>query len=100
MAEMISLYLSQTPELIATIKRSLANENWLLLSAATHKIIPSFAIVGIDSNYEQIAKKIQYLATSTVKTEEIDQLVEQLEDVCNQACEELQQELNQINETI
>ena len=99
-AEMISLYLNQTPELIATIKRSLADENWLLLSAAIHKIIPSFAIVGIDSNYEQIAKKIQQLATSTVKTEEIDQLVEQLEDVCHQACEELQHELNQINETI
>ena len=100
MMEMISLYLTQTPELIETIKRSLVDENWLLLSAATHKIIPSFVIVGIDSEYEKIAKKIQELATTSAKTEEINKLVQQLEKVCTQACTELQEELNNIKNTL
>ena len=100
MMEMITLYLTQTPELIATIKRSLADENWLLLSAATHKIIPSFEIVGIDSEYENIAKKIQELATVLVKTQEIGNLVLQLEKVCTQACSELQEEFNKIKNSL
>ena len=100
MMEMITLYLTQTPELIATIKRSLADENWLLLSAATHKIIPSFVIVGIDSEYENIAKKIQKLATVLVKTQEIGNLVLQLEKVCTQACSELQEEFNKIKNSL
>lgn len=100
MMEMITLYLTQTPELIATIKRSLADENWLLLSAATHKIIPSFVIVGIDSEYENIAKKIQELATVLVKTQEIGNLVLQLEKVCTQACSELQEEFNKIKNSL
>ena len=96
MMEMITLYLTQTPELIEIIKRSLVDENWLLLSAATHKIIPSFTIMGIDSEYENIAKKIQELTTTPIKTEEINNLVLRLEKVCTQACNELQEELNKI----
>lgn len=99
MMEMITLYLIQTPELIEAINRSLSEQNWLLLSAATHKIIPSFVIVGINPSYEKIAKKIQELATATVKTEEINNLVLQLEQVCLKACIELQEELNIIKNT-
>lgn len=100
MMEMILLYLSQTPALIETMKESLHNQNWVLLSAAAHKIIPSFAIVGISPAFENIAKKIQELATAPVKTEEIENLVLQLEEVCEKACNELQEELTKIKNTI
>jgi CheY-like chemotaxis protein len=93
MMEMISLYLAQTPPLIGTIKQSLEDENWQLLGAAAHKIIPSFSIMGISSDFENLAKKIQEFATVQEKNEEIHDLVLQLEHVCLQACIELEEEL-------
>ena len=93
---MISLYLAQTPPLVITMKQSLANENWSLLGASAHKLIPSFSIMGINSNYVNMAKRIQELAIAKEKSKEIHNLVLQLEDVCLQACTELQEELNSI----
>ncbi|MDI5897530.1 response regulator [Flavobacterium yafengii] len=96
MMEMISLYLAQTPPLISTMKQSLAEQNWQLLGAAVHKMIPSFSIMGVSSNFENMAKKIQELATTQEKLEGIHDLVLQLEQVCLQTCIELQEELNTI----
>ncbi|MFV8339469.1 response regulator [Flavobacterium sp. LB3P21] len=98
MMEMISLYLAQTPPLISTMKQSLAEQNWQLLGAAVHKMIPSFTIMGIGSNFENMAKKIQELATVQEQLEGIQDLVLQLEEVCLQTCIELQEELNTIKE--
>ncbi|MFV8342980.1 PAS domain S-box protein [Flavobacterium sp. XS2P39] len=100
MMEMISLYLAQTPPLITTIKQSLEDQNWSLLGAATHKMIPSFSIMGISPNFENIAKKIQEFASTQEKSEAIHDLVLQLEEVCLQACSELEEELNIIKNTI
>ena len=99
MMEMISLYLAQTPPLIDTIKQSLADQNWSLLGAAAHKMIPSFSIMGISPNFENMAKKIQEFASTQEKSEEIRDLVLQLEEVCKQACNELEEELNIIKNT-
>jgi CheY-like chemotaxis protein len=62
MMEMILLYLEQTPPLINAMKQSLQDEDWNLLQSAVHKMIPSFSIMGISSNYENMAKKIQEYA--------------------------------------
>lgn len=99
MVEMISLYLSQTPPLIHTIKQSLEDKNWQLLGAAAHKMIPSFSIMGISANFENLAKKIQEFAIVQDQTEAIDDLVTQLEEICLQACSELEEELNVIKNT-
>jgi HPt (histidine-containing phosphotransfer) domain-containing protein len=96
MMEMIALYLGQVPPLVQTMKQSLADQNWSLLAASAHKMIPSFSIVGISSDYENMAKKIQELATAPEKSKEIHELVQQLEEVCLQACNELQEELNNL----
>ncbi|MFV8393399.1 ATP-binding protein [Flavobacterium sp. LB2P6] len=100
MMEMISLYLVQTPPLISAIKQSLEEENWQLLSAAAHKMIPSFAIMGMSPNFENIAKKIQEFAIAQDKSTGIDNLVIQLEAICIQACQELQEEFNILKNTI
>ena len=100
MMEMISLYLDQTPPLINTIKQSLEEKNWDLLGAAAHKMIPSFSIMGISTNFENIAKKIQEFAIAQEKSEGIEDLVMQLEEICLQACQELQEEFNIIKNTI
>ncbi|MFM2368303.1 MAG: hypothetical protein RL619_603 [Bacteroidota bacterium] len=99
MMEMISLYLSQTPPLIDTIKQSFTDQNWNLLGAAAHKMIPSFSIMGISPNFENMAKKIQEFASAQEKSEGIQDLVLQLEEICLQACSELEEELNIIKNT-
>ncbi len=96
MMEMISLYLEQTPPLISAIKQSLLDEDWNLLHASVHKMIPSFSIVGLHTDFENMAKKIQEYATIQQKTDGIHDLVLQLENICSQACEELQEEYNLI----
>jgi PAS domain S-box-containing protein len=96
MMEMITLYLGQVPPLVHTMKQSLADQNWSLLAASAHKMIPSFSIVGISSDYENMAKKIQELATAPEKSEEIKDLVQEIDDVCQQACVELNEEFELI----
>ncbi len=96
MMEMIALYLEQTPPLIEAMKLGLKEKNWELLYAAVHKMIPSFSIVGISSNFELIAKKIQDFASNQIQTENIPELVSQIETICFNACSELTEEYNTI----
>jgi len=97
--EMISLYLEQTPPLIDAMKQSLRDKDWGLLKSAVHKMIPSFAIMGISSDFEIIARKVKEYASSNEETEGISELVLQLENVCIQACDELKEEFNRIKMT-
>ncbi len=98
MMEMISLYLEQTPPLINTMKQSLQNKDWNSLQAAVHKMIPSFSIMGISLHFEVMAKKIKEYADTQKQTDGIPDLVLQLENVCTQACKELEEEFNKIKE--
>lgn len=96
MMEMISLYLEQTPPLISVMKSSLQKKNWEALHAAVHKMIPSFSIMGISAEFEQIAIHVQEFAARQEPLENISNMVSQLEEICNQACEELTEVLNDI----
>jgi PAS domain S-box-containing protein len=96
MMEMISLYLEQTPPLISAMKQSWKEKDWNSLYAAVHKIIPSFAIMGISADFEEMAKKIQEFAKNQQQTEGISDLVLEVENVCLHACEELEVEFNAI----
>ncbi len=99
MMEMISLYLEQTPPLVNAMKQSLLAKDWDLLHAAVHKMIPSFSIMGINSNFENMAKQIKEYASTQQQSVGIQDLVLQIEDVCTRACKELEVELNVIKNT-
>lgn len=99
MSEMISLYLEQTPPLISAMNQSLLEKDWKTLQGAVHKIIPSFSIVGIHTDYLNIAKKVQELACTMQEIEDLPNLVSQLENVCNQACLELLEDLKNFKTT-
>jgi len=99
MMEMISLYLEQTPPLIAAMKQSLKDKDWILLQAAAHKMIPSFSIMGISPDYENIAIQVKEYAVSQQQTDGILFLLLQLENICEQACLELEEEYNTIKNT-
>ena len=99
MMEMISLYLEQTPPLILAMKEGLKDKDWHSLYAAVHKMIPSFSIVGISVDFENMAKKVQEFASTQLEADGISDMVLQLETVCTQACKELEQEFNTIKNT-
>ncbi|SHG52633.1 PAS domain S-box-containing protein [Flavobacterium fluvii] len=99
MMEMISIYMEQTPPLIDAMKQSVQDKDWDLLGAAVHKIIPSFSIMGMSPELEDVSKKIQDAVKANQFTEETAQMVVQLETVCKQACEELEIEFNLIKNT-
>ncbi len=98
MSEMITVYLHQTPTLIDAMKQSLINKDWNALKSAAHKIIPSFTIMGITSDFENIAIKIQDYANNMEKIGDISALVSKLEMVCNGAYVELESELNTLKQ--
>ncbi|MCL6103504.1 MAG: hypothetical protein M1292_13625, partial [Bacteroidetes bacterium] len=76
---------------ISAINQSLQDKDWDSLYKAVHKLIPSFSIMGIGTDSENIAKKIQEYAGTKQKTDEIPDLVIRLEKICTQACEELKE---------
>jgi len=96
MMEMISLYLVQTPPLIISMKQSFRDKDWASLHAAVHKMIPSFSIMGISTDFENMAKKVQDYASTQQMGDGIPDMVLQLENVCEQACKELTEEFNTI----
>jgi PAS domain S-box-containing protein len=96
MMEMISLYLEQTPPLINAMQKGLKNKDWETLYSAVHKLIPSFAIVGINADFENMAKKVQEFASTQVQSEGISELVNKIGGVCTQACNELKEEFARI----
>ena len=94
MMQMIALYLEQTPPLIREMKKSLLDKDWSSLYSAVHKIIPSFSIMGISADFENMAKQVQEYASRKNQTDGIPDLVSKLENVCTQACVELEEEYN------
>jgi hypothetical protein len=62
-------------------------------------MIPSFAIMGISSDFEEMAKKVQNFAKNQQQSDGISDMVLEIENVCAHACEELEAEFNMIKNT-
>jgi len=82
------------------MKQSLQDMDWGILYGATHKMIPSFSIMGISSDYENMAKKIQDFARTQTNAPELSGMILQLGAICEQACTELKIEFSTIKNTI
>jgi PAS domain S-box-containing protein len=96
MVEMISLYLEQTPPLLSSMKESFASKDWKTLQSAVHKMIPSFSIMGIDNQIEEMAKSIKNFAEEQFQMNDIENMLYQIESLCLQAFDELNEELKLI----
>jgi PAS domain S-box-containing protein len=99
MMEMITAYLDQTPALIISMNESFRDKDWKLLNASVHKMIPSFSIMGMSVEFERMAKKVQEYANTQLLSEGIPDMVQQLGEICAQACLELEVEFNAIKNT-
>jgi PAS domain S-box-containing protein len=96
MIEMITLYLSQTSTSLQEMQSSTMQKDWKKLHATAHKLIPSFSIVGIRSEFADLAKELQEMTRAGESTEGIESKVNKLTDILQTACEELEVELTRI----
>lgn len=96
LTEMIALYLEQTPVLVKAMKKGLEQKDWVSVNAVAHKMIPSFSIMGMHKDYENIAKKVQEYSGANKQIDKLPDLILQLEKVCLQACEELKNDLKKM----
>lgn len=92
-AEMIKVYLEETPQLLQTMKESVKEKDYNKLKAAAHSMLPSFTTIGIEDEYTEITKTIQDYAVNKESFEKIEPLVESIDIICEQAFKELQQEI-------
>jgi PAS domain S-box-containing protein len=99
MMKMIQLYLAQTPPLVTSMIQSMDKKEWTSLSSAAHKLIPSFSIVGIHKDFENMAFKIQEFSGSEKHINELTEWVTKIGNICSQACEELTLEYNHIKDS-
>ncbi len=99
MMQMMQIYLEQTPPLITLMTKSFAEKDWHNLDAAVHKMIPSFAIMGMHKDYEAMAKKIQAYAVAKQGEKDMQHLITQLENILGQSCRELEIEFNHMKNT-
>jgi len=90
--EMLDIYLRETPKFIARMKQAINNEDWELISGASHSFIPSFSIVGINETFTEMTRKISDYAEKKENPDKIKELFLEIEKICLQACEELEQE--------
>ena len=97
MMDMISIYLEQTPPLVNAMKQHFQDKDWKALHSVVHKMIPSFSIMGISSDFENMAKKIQDAATQQ-QVDGIHDMILRLDTVCAQACRELEEEFNRMKQ--
>ena len=102
MAEMIGLYLQEIPQLVQTMKKAIAEKDWIALKRATHSIIPTFATMGMNPEFEEITKAIQAMAVtlisvgdgaSTETMTSVHTLFSKIETVCALAARELEEKL-------
>lgn len=97
-AEMIGVYLEETPQLINAMKEGLAKKNFEQVRSAAHSIIPSFSTMGMSEEHANAAKQIQDLAEKKEKPDEIGRLIEKVDQVCNKAAAELKKEMTTLKE--
>jgi PAS domain S-box-containing protein len=100
MAEMIRLYLQEIPQLVRTMKQAIEDRDWETLKISTHSIIPTFATIGVNPEFEDIAKAIQAIAANLIGTDASEEtiftlhtLYQKIETVCALAAAELEEEL-------
>jgi PAS domain S-box-containing protein len=92
MMEMIRLYLNQTPPLLVAMRKAMDEKNWSLLQASAHKMIPSFSIMGMSVDYENMARQIQQYDGLQGQSTTIDALLRRIDEVCTNAFKELEEE--------
>lgn len=72
MAEMVDLFLTESPVHLEQMKTELQQEKWLTFAAETHKLKPTLLYVGLQDIYDRVQK----LESDARKKENLNSLPE------------------------
>ena len=78
MAEMIGLFLEETPKQIQLLKEHHENQDWALLGAEAHKLKPTFLYVGL-SGLNELTVKVEKSAKNKVELDKLKALIEEID---------------------
>ena len=87
--KMISVFLSQTPDLLAKLGLSIAQQDWEALTINSHKIKPSISFIGL-KELEDVIETIEDYSSRGVLLNELPFLFKKAEYICNAAIKELE----------
>ena len=92
--EMISI---QSPQLMDKINEEYAGEDYLSLSKTAHKYKSSLQILG-NPDLISMAQEIEHIASTGHTTPRLAELVDQLNNICDQLLDIIQQELTALEQ--
>lgn len=90
-AEMITVFIEQTPIEIANLEKHLEAKDWKALRGTAHKMKPSFSFMGI-KELESVVKTLEDYSANETNLDLIPGLVEKIKTVCTDAIDELSKE--------
>jgi CheY-like chemotaxis protein len=90
--EMLETFMSQTPPLLESMEKYLAEKKWKELSGLAHKMKPTIDFIGIHSIRETV-KNIEDYSRAETNLDALPAMLSQVKEVCLRAIEELKAEL-------
>lgn len=88
-AQMISIFMTQTPEAIELLYSYMQKKEWKLLKGVIHKMKPSFAFMGI-KDMESVAILAEKHCETETHLDELPQLLLKIKTACELAMQELE----------
>jgi HPt (histidine-containing phosphotransfer) domain-containing protein len=92
-AEMIKMFLEQTPPYLANIHSSLAASDWSHLHGHIHKVRPSMDLMGMSKEICDVAKKIEAYCKDLDHLDLVPAMVLQMEEAFSLTWAELKKDL-------
>ena len=89
--QMITIFMEQTPEMIANMEKHLADKNWQALRGTVHKMKPSISFIGI-KELEGVVKEIEDTPDQEKDLDREASLIATIKTICNLAIRELEVE--------
>ncbi|NTW48639.1 MAG: Hpt domain-containing protein, partial [Chlorobiales bacterium] len=94
-AEMVEVFLQQTPRYIEELQRHCKEQDWDALKAVAHKMRPTVAYMGI-KKLETLIREIEEFAKLRKHLDRLPGMIENLVKVCKKALRELEIKLSEI----
>ncbi|MES2285973.1 MAG: response regulator [Bacteroidota bacterium] len=92
-SKIAKVYLDEIPKLLHTMQQSMDILDWDALRIASHSLIPSFALMGINKEFETMARTIEKLAAKKENLAKIKELFLKIDLLCTEVFSELKNEL-------
>jgi len=95
--DIVNMFLSQTPQYLAEMKKCLADTNWVGLHGNAHKIRPSIHLIGMSKNITADVKQIEEYCKELKNLDLIPSLFNNVELAFLEVYKELEEELTHAN---